>query len=504
MNVSLVVLVFAIVGIVYAVYFSVAAKSVRTIRSTDDFFIFSRRLSGGSVFATLFAAEMSIATVFIAFFQLAPILGFQLFVAIFTFAAGQAIIWLAIPRIKAANQSRYTLAKYIGAVYGSTTIRTLVSLVSIIGFAGLFATEIVVGSKIVAALFVGKFVYFASVFAVFFIVTFYTMLGGFRNVVATDRIQTVLVLSAIILIGSVAFLIGRPVGNEPYIAPAIPGINGLSWTFVLSLFIINTLYPLVDMAAWQRIGAAESVEAGRQGFGYGIGMFLITWTIILTSAMVLSEYSTRDETGGLVASFQEFASRGIIETVIAAFGVAALAGALLSAGDTFLIAATQSFVMDISRRQMFDSQLDLDDVVRYRTLVHARQVVLAIAIFGAGLAVLLSEFGFQVADLVFVIYGSTVALFPTIATALSLNDSEAVKRLSGAATCSVVVGILGGWVYGILAIGATQNPRAAAIMEYLKLMPGSPSAYNAPIIAVLMALMSFGALAVVSRISAKR
>ena len=242
---------------------------------------------------------------------------------------------------------------------------------------------------------------------------------------------------------------------------------------------------------WQRIGAAKDVKAGRQGFGYGIVMFLITWSVILTSAIILTEYSALDGTGGLVASFKAFAAQGIVQTIIAAIGIAALAGALLSAGDTFLIAATQSFVMDISKRSLFDANQEMEDAYRHRTLVHARQVVLGIACAGALLALSLSAFGFQVADLVFVIYGSTVALFPTIATALIARPNSDLRNLHFAATASVVSGIFAGWLYGIAVIGSGKSDTLALVMSIIKLLPGSPSAYNAPIIAVLTASVFF-------------
>jgi hypothetical protein len=191
-----------------------------------------------------------------------------------------------------------------------------------------------------------------------------------------------------------------------------------------------------------------------------------------------------------------------------------LAAALLSTGDTFLIAACQSLCMDVRFPAFFDDRRARPDAPppsisaelgsefifedeTYRgissstILAWSRRAMLAMVAIGVLVIAALSEVGFQVADLVFVIYGSTVCLFPSIVVALVAPESTA-RRLGNSAVVSVIAGLAAGWLYGTSAVigsGATLMGRFIARVVPL---PGGLSPYSSPTVALVVATATFG------------
>lgn len=462
-------------------YFIVAIKSINTIERTNDFFISNERLSAGAVFATLYAAEMSVATVFIAFFQLAPLLGYILIASIFTFALGQTVLWTIIPKIRESAPGAMTMAGFVGQRFDSSALRKVIAYTSILGFVGLFVTEIVVGARVISAVVGNEQIYWPCVAAIFIFIVFYTLMGGFRNVVATDKIQVALVLGSVFIIALLAISLGSKSPDEPLINSELPKFSSIGFTFFLSLVVINILYPLVDIAAWQRISAAKSTEAARSGFFIGILIFIFTWSAILFAALALSENSGLDNVGGLATSFSNWASSGVLQTIASALGVSFLMAALLSAGDIFLIVAAQAWTLDIKRN------ISSDEALQNISLSSARRSVLLMAVFGVLLVAFVTSIGFKVADLVFVVYGSTVALLPAVL--IAMYKKQISYKLKVASIISICVGVIYGWVYGVLAIKSQDGGVFERLFSAVNFIPGFATSYNAPIAAVVSSVV---------------
>lgn len=80
-------------------YLFIAREDAPRIGSASDFFLYQRKLGRRQVFGTFYASGMSLATVFIAFLQLAPFLGLGLIWAAIFYAGGHLVLWLLIPKI---------------------------------------------------------------------------------------------------------------------------------------------------------------------------------------------------------------------------------------------------------------------------------------------------------------------------------------------------------------------------------------------------------------------
>ena len=506
-----------LVLVVVVAYLSVAFRSLRTMQSIDDFFIFNRRLRDTSVFSTTFAAEMSLATVFIAFMTLAAVLGLNLVVAMLTFVAGQLVLWLVIPAIKTKVFWGETLQTFLGKAYDSPKLRAVASATSIVGFIGLFATEILVGSGVFTTLTGNERSHVAIVAVVATLVVFYTTLGGFKSVVATDRWQAAGVFLVIAVLMFAALTLGGEQGE-----PIVPRhfIDDFQFSFLLfvNFLIINTLYPICDMSAWQRIAAARDEQTARRGFFAAMLSFLVTWSLIIVAALALVEF-TQGETGGgaLMRPLSLLADTGLVGTLFVGLALAALAAAMLSTGDTFLIAAAQSLSIDILAKDFFAERRAADQAAEegspaepltgqlrtrprappafveetfagvgsHAVLFKARMSIVAMATAGIIVFGWLQAIGFAVADFVFVIYGSTVALLPVICGAFLIRSPEFRRRLGPYAIAALLVGLIAGWAYGV-----------ASVLQVAPVLPllGQGSAYNSPTLAVLAsaAVYAFG------------
>lgn len=497
-----------LVLVVLVAYLSVAFRSLRTMESIDDFFIYNRKLRDTSVFSATFSAEMSLATVFIAFMTLAAIMGLNLVFAMITFVAGQFVLWLTIPAVKRKVFWGETLQTFLGESFSSPTLRRIASATSVLGFIGLFSTEILVGTTLFTGL-TGHSKDHAPIVAfVAALVVFYTTLGGFKSVVVTDRWQAAGVILVVAVLVFSAFNIGGN-SNHQLIAPSLLKLH-FDPLLILNFLIINTLYPICDMSAWQRIAAARDSETARRGFFAALISFFITWSAIIFAALALTEYTGGATDGtALIKPLELLANTGLTGTIVVGLALAALSAAMLSTGDTFLIAASQSLSIDILAADFFaekrekervasESDLSLEGnsetdssrvvittlrqevyagVPATKVLFQARLSIVAMATVGVLAFGFLMNIGFAVADFVFVVYGSTIALLPAIVGAFMITSESLRGKLATYSIMSLVLGLAAGWAYGVAAVTGS-GPKLPLI--------GDASAYNSPTVALIV------------------
>ncbi len=480
----------ALTGLLLLLYLRIAVQDFGTITSVDDFFIYRRRLTARGVFSTFYASGMSLATVFIAFMRLAPQLGLALIWAVAFYALGHLLLWVLIPRIKGMIAEGQTIHTFLGDRYGSDTMRRVGSGATVIGFIGVFATELIVGTYIFENLFGSPGSYWAALVLFTGILITYALLGGFRSVVRTDIIQSLAILFVTALLVLVALSEGESDGC--LIPEELTGSFVLPWLILLNFFLINVLFPVVDMSAWQRVAASTSTQTARNGVFPAALFFFATWTLIVLAALSLTEFVQTNEDGGLMLALKAYGANGLLESVLGALGVAALVAAMMSTADTFLIAASQSVAMDI--RQSGDEEPPRSDAAIINL---ARSDMLKIALVGLLICLGFRAIGFNVAELVFAVYGSSLALLPAVALALAAPAGVSLMPFRRPAIGSILAGILAGWTYGILAVLSSGNESLARMIDIL---PGPPSAYNAPTMAVASAVVVFSIMTVIEGI----
>ncbi|MCK4959370.1 MAG: hypothetical protein KAT00_08210, partial [Planctomycetes bacterium] len=190
-----VVVIFALLT-AFVIYLAVGVLAGRRASSIADLLPLGTsrqaRVENSSEFSSsTIATTISLATVIMAFFELAGRLGLWLFWTVITTSAGLFVVRMFAKRIwdrMSIYDHRPTLHEFLGTEFNSRALCQVGAICTSLGFLGMFAVELTVGSKFLAVLVPGIPAW--AVVIVLSVVAFtYTAIGGFRAVIITDRIQ---------------------------------------------------------------------------------------------------------------------------------------------------------------------------------------------------------------------------------------------------------------------------------------------------------------------------
>lgn len=413
----------------------------------------SREFSSSTV-----ATTISLATVIMAFFELAQHLGVWLLWAVFTTSAGLFVVRFFARRIWeriSVYDHRPTLLEFLGREFNSDTLLLVGAICTSLGFLGAFAIELTVGSKFFASLVPG--VPSWVVIIVLSVVAFvYTAVGGFRAVIVTDRIQMVSIWLLLLSLPAfyIYYVITHGGWSENFIRIPFGTLNfsyreGLI-SFLLGIFVINVPAYISDMSIWQRIGGAQKTETVIGGLWGSVFGSAATWgcfALLACFAFMIVEPVAGINPLLTIANVIG-RTRGTLCIVVLFFTTLGLYGAMLSTASTQLIAVSHTLYADvfsqIRRRYLTEG------IESKRELNISRLILVLAAIISTILVQLLSSAGFSIADLVFAIYGAQLGLCPLVISALLL-DREHLKKLSVWAALAVSAGFITGWgsaIYG--------------------------------------------------------
>jgi sodium/pantothenate symporter len=406
------------------------------------------------------ATTISLATVIMAFFELAQYLGLWLLWTVVTTAAGLFVVRLSANRIWkriSAYDHRPTLHEFLGKEFNSQVLLHVGAVCTSLGFLGAFAVELTVGSKFFAGLI--PYISAPIVVAALCLVSFlYTAVGGFRAVIITDRVQMISIwmLLACLPVFYIYYILTHGGWNEN-LAKMPPGILDLSYSqevlsFLVGIFVINVPTFISDMSIWQRIAAARKNQTVTAGLGRSTVSAAVTWGILaLLACFAFMIVKPVPRVNPLVSLLKTIgAAGGFFSSAVLFVTVLGLYGAMLSTASTQLIAVSHTLYADVflrSRKRSLQEHLESK-----RELGISRAILIFAALVSTILVQLLSSVGFSIADLVFAIYGAQLGLCPLALLAL-LWDRPQLKNLSAWATAAVSAGFVAGWaaaIYGRL------------------------------------------------------
>jgi Na+/proline symporter len=401
--------------------------------------------------AATVAASISLATVILVFTELAPSFGLWLLWCAVTTAIGLMVLRMAAPaiwrRVDAFGEQRPTLHGFLGASFRSSLLARAAALCTAAGFLGAMAVELSVGSRFLAGL-VPSIDPTVAVVVLSVVGVGYTMLGGFRVVVQTDRIQMIVIWLAIAaLAGAVAVLASASGGIAAVINRAPAGVFDLSWregltAFLIGIAIINIPTFMADMSVWQRLaGVREEGDVGRGISRSAVGA-LVSWSLLailacFVVALVATSPATNPLSSFLVAAY---AAGGPLIAVLVFVVIAGLYAAALSTASTQLIAAGATLHLDLLRHS--SDFAPLADTATELKL--ARILVVVLGLLSIAIVELLRAAGFSITDLVFALYGSQLGMAPVVLIALAGNSERNAARGRWAAA-AVGLGFVAGW-----------------------------------------------------------
>ena len=404
------------------------------------------------------AATISLATVIIAFFELAPYLGIWLLWPAITTVIGLLVLRLCAKQIckRIAHYSHCpTLHEFLGTEFNSTLLSRVGAVFTSLGFLGAFAVELAVGAKFFAYL-VPNVSPWLIIFALSLVAFFYTAFGGFRAVIVTDKIQMVSIW--LLLIFLPLFYIYYAVNHGGWsqsfgrIPPDIFSFSAREGllAFILGIFAINVPSFISDMSMWQRIAGTrkeEMVTAGLYGSAFGAAA---TWVALaLLACFVFMIVEPADGINPLISLLGVIKNtKGLFPVSVLFFSILGLYGAMLSTASTQLIAVSHTLYADVFLKLRKN---DLDKKLHTKNeLMISRLILILAAAISTIIVQFLFSMGFSIADLVFAIYGAQLGLFPLVILALT-RDKEHLKNLSAWAAMALLIGFAAGWssaVYG--------------------------------------------------------
>lgn len=402
--------------------------------------------------ASTVAATISLATVVLAFFELAPYLGTWLLWTVVTTVAGIAVVRLALRKILARmapyGKHRPTLHEFLGREYDSSLVALIGAACTSLGFLGAFAVELTVGSRFLANL-LPSIPVFLIVAALATVSLAYTSAGGFRAVIVTDRIQMKAIwLLLFALTVFYVFYIATHGGIRANFTKIPADVTNFSWreglwAFMIGILIINVPTFLSDMSVWQRIAGTEDPKLVFKGLWSSVTGAGITWTAFVVLSCLVPIVATPVSTENPLLTLLHVlgGSYGIFGSIILFACLLGLYGAMFSTASTQLVAVSHTVHMDIIRRNANNRGEIMESPQEVRL---SRVLIVFAALVSMAVVAILTAAGFSIADLVFAVYGAQLGLFPPTLLAL-LNNRVELKRLAPWVLSAIALGFVFGW-----------------------------------------------------------
>ncbi len=482
-----VVVIFALLT-AFVIYLAVGVLAGRRASSIADLLPLGTsrqaRVENSSEFSSsTIATTISLATVIMAFFELAGRLGLWLFWTVITTSAGLFVVRMFAKRIwdrMSIYDHRPTLHEFLGTEFNSRALCQVGAICTSLGFLGMFAVELTVGSKFLAVLVPGIPAW--AVVIVLSVVAFtYTAIGGFRAVIITDRIQMYSIW--LLLIWLPAFYVYYVVthgGWSENLATLPAGTLSFSYReglafFLMGIFVINVPTFLSDMSIWQRIAGSQKDKTVTGGLWFSVFGSAVTWSLFaLLACLAFMIAKPQDGVNPLLGVLSVISSgKGLFAGCVVFFTVLGLYGAMLSTASTQLIAVSHTLYEDIFshlRKHPLSERLALKGELKI-----SRTILVSAAIVSTIMVEVLSRAGFSIVDLVFAIYGAQLGLCPLVVCALLL-DRWRLRNLARWAVCAVASGFITGWATAI----------------YGRYTPDRSVVFLAPVLSLLTSSMILG------------
>jgi SSS family solute:Na+ symporter len=318
----------------------------RRMKSLEDFFLASRRISAALLYFTVCASWIGASSILVTTDR--------------AFQSGLSAFWLiGLPAVLTTlvfalfltgpiyRLPALTLADLAEARYGRL-VRHLVSLL-VVWYMVLLASSQMVAIGNFLRVFLGRSYIFCLATGTA-VVLLYSTLGGFFVVAVSDRFHFFFLMSGLLALffwvmsssspGAVGPLADR-LGKRDY------GNFFLGWRENSLVVLSFVLAWLISPIIWQRIQAARSARAARQGLLAASATFLLAYGIIVFIGMLFLPFFGRNRlTSPLLA--EAIAHR--LPAAMAGLLFVAVAAAILSTMDTAINAGAFTLSRDIVQR----------------------------------------------------------------------------------------------------------------------------------------------------------
>ena len=424
-----------IVGIYMLMLLGVGFYASRKIKNNMDFAIAGRNIRFPLLLGTLIGTSIGAAST-MGKAGKAYEHGIAIFFATMAYAIGLFIFGLIAPAIR--RTKIWSIPDALHLRYGSG-IRLAFGITLVLSVTAMFGTQLIAVGLAVTSMMgdVGiRFPY--AIIGTGIIMVIYTMMGGLVAVAYTDLIQTIIMIAAIGIF--LPFFILGDIGPSAAIANMAPPSGNfwgeLTLVYVISIFLIDLPFSLIDPSLWQRAAAAKNSATIRNAMFLTAGIY-VYWSFVVVFLGIMASHVFPALAGSaegidtaipdLVVKYMPVGFKGLC--------LAAMIAIMMSTADTVLLIAGTSFSRDIYEAIRPKSK-------DWESLLVSRIFIVVIGVLGVIFALNMKGI-FDLILLAFAIFVSG-AFVPTLA---ALYWKKATK--SGAIVSSVIASVTVVGLYGL-------------------------------------------------------
>ncbi|MCE8043497.1 sodium:solute symporter family protein [Halomonas daqingensis] len=212
----------------------------------------------------------------------------------------------------------------------------------------------------------------------------FTILGGLVATIVTDAMQSIVVISGIIVLAIAAIIFGggfsEIMKNTPqeYLAPL--GEKGMGDVLVFALTVAP--FYLVWQSTWQRIFASRTeevaIKAGLTGFGIVLAISLLPYMI----GVIARQFVPLDMRPDLIFSY---VTVELLHPAIGGIVIVGLLSALMTGADSFILQGSSNLAQDFYHRLINPSASEK------QKMVVARLSVVIISLLAVMVAYLMTD-----------------------------------------------------------------------------------------------------------------
>lgn len=320
----------------------------RRIKNADDYAVAGGQLKFpvllGTLIGTAIGASATMGRAGKAFD-----VGVAIFLAGFAYAAGLYLFSYLAPILKRIGI--WSVPEALHLRYGRT-FRFVAALIILVALIGIFGVQLMAGGVVVVTVLPNAGISYEEAVIVFAIIVIaYTTLGGLLAVAYTDLVQVVIFVITIGIILPIFVVInmgGPEIAISKLAPPTVSWLGGMSIIYMVSIFLIDAPFSLIDVSLWQRTGASKDVRHIQVGVRITALVFVV-WSFIVVALGIFASHllpGLADSAAGSDAAVPMLLFE-YLPPVIKGLGLAGLLAIIMSTASSVLLIGGTTMSWDI-------------------------------------------------------------------------------------------------------------------------------------------------------------
>lgn len=424
-------------------------NSKRQTGSWRGYFLATGNLQTSAVAATYFGANLTFTAIFLILSEEGYKRGVWVFSVPIFWLLGTILFVVLYPRMKKFISKGLTLHQTIGSVFDSSSLQRWASLWTILAFVGTSALEFYGGIKLLKWANLPLFVNVTIALLLAFIVSAFTVRGGFRGVAFADIFLDV---AAALGAGILAYYyFHTPLAQLP---PAevhpplhLPLFDNV--LFVIGMGVIFLPFQFCTLDSWQRLGAWYKRDKNPSSWllSGSIVLSLVYCVPILIGIFVRNSHFAVPEGSHPLKVFLDYMHilPGLLGLVFAGF-----IAAVFSTVDELLNCSSLSLLFDVLQLKRIDPDRNKDQ--EYKIVSSGKFYTSFFGFLAAIIALLALAYERQISDIAIAVFsGQVVFVVPLFYVLFKRNKAPrrafSAKLAMIIAFFSSLLSVLLGWIF---------------------------------------------------------